>query len=184
MNNVLVASQNVVKAQATQEALERYGNQTYSVQLHDAEINSGVRQQPLSLEETAKGAVNRLQQIQRSSGYILYVAIEGGAYAVDTPYGKKWYESACAAVADSKGRHTIAYGPAYPIPEPLVRHLEAGKDLNEAMEIETGIVKIGSSQGFNGWLTSGKLDRKEASAQAVLLALYALDHDAGGTSNG
>ncbi len=172
---VLVASQNLVKAEAVKQAFATYGMQTI-VETSPEEILSGVSDQPLSLEETALGALNRIHAIRKHRGYDYYVSIEGGAYPLDLPHRQQWYESACAAVVDANEAEqpSIAYGPAYPIPSRLVSHLLSGKDLNQAMEHETGIHKIGSSIGFNGWLTDGKCDRKTGSSQAVLMALYGL----------
>lgn len=174
---VLVASQNCVKAEAVQEGFERFWECDINVNTVSYEINSKVSDQPLSLEETALGAMNRLYAVKREVGYDYHVSIEGGAFTVDTAFGAQWFESACAAVRTQPPSSdvSLAYGPAYPIPPRLVRHLREGKDLNQAMEAETGIVEIGKSIGFNGWLTDGKLDRKSGSAQAVLMALAGLN---------
>ncbi len=173
--HVLVASQNQIKLKATAAAFAKYSTETYDLELTDLNISSGVSDQPMSLSETTLGVVNRLKAIQTTNGYDFYVAIEGGVYSVETPLGAKWFESACAVVAKVGGEPCIAYGPAYPVPEKFVRHLQKGLDLNQAMELETGMQKAGSGIGFNGWLTKGKLDRQAASAEAVLLALYGLE---------
>jgi len=171
---VLVASQNKIKAAAVHEAFARFLGEVADVELSDIEISSGVSDQPLSLTETATGALNRLSSIMKTKDYDYYVAIEGGTYSIKTPAGEKWYESACAAVAHENGKQEIAFGPAYPVPERFIAHLKAGKDLNEAMEAETGIQEAGKGMGFNGWLTDNRIDRLKASADAVLLALYGL----------
>lgn len=171
---VLVASQNKVKQLAVEDAFELFAEEPKAIELANRPIDSQVADQPLELAETARGALNRLSSIQQNSGYDYYVAIEGGAYRVDLPETEQWYESACAAVAQNDGEPSVAYGPAYPIPPAIARHLREGKDLNQAMESETGITDIGKREGFNGWLTDGHLDRRAASAQAVLLALYGL----------
>lgn len=179
MEKVLIASQNKVKAEAAEQAFKIFGAESYEFVLSDEVIVSGVSDQPTSLSETATGALNRLSSIRRKAGYAYYVAIEGGTYPVDTPAGTKWYESACAAVSngDPSSVPSIAYGPAFPVPRRIMKHVKAGLDLNQAMEIETGIADIGKSVGFNGWLTENKLDRKTVSAEAVLLALYGLSHE-------
>lgn len=175
-NRVLVASRNHIKALATQDALHIFSNETYVVKLAETEIASRVSAQPMSLEETTRGALQRLEQIRKIPGFVLYIAIEGGAYNIKPGANKeRWYESACAAVADNRGGYpSVAYGPSYPIPPKIAEHLVQGKDLNEAMEEEIGVPEIGKAEGFNGWLTEGKLDRRAGSAQAVLLALYGL----------
>lgn len=70
----------------------------------------------------------------------------------------------------------IAFGPAFPVPQRFIQHLLAGHDLNYAMEHETGMVEAGKGLGFNGWLTNNQINRQQASAEAVLLALHGLRH--------
>lgn len=174
---ILIASQNKVKAAATHEAFARFLNEVADIVLPEVEIDSGVDSQPSSLEETARGALNRLKAIQTVPGYDYYVAIEGGVYCISTDLGECWYESACAAVATKNMPPIIAYGPAYPVPSRFVGHLKEGKNLNEAMATETGIQEAGKGAGFNGWLTDNQIDRQKSSAEAVLLALYGLKHE-------
>lgn len=171
---ILVASQNSIKAAAVSDAMMRFNGSSYEVNLFEKDIDSGVSDQPLSLLETALGALNRLNVIRKTGGYTYYVAIEGGAHSLELPGGTVWFENACAAITDDEetSKPSIAYGPAYPIPTAIARHLPEGLDLNQAMEIETGIENIGSSHGFNGWLTDNNLNRQAGTAQAVLLALY------------
>lgn len=172
----LVASQNHVKANAASDALLTFTSELISVELADFEISSGVSDQPLSLQETAMGALNRLKAIQHIGGYAYYIAIEGGVYSLDINGSEKWFESACAAVSSpDMPEPSIAFGPAYPVPDQFVRHLLDGQDLNQAIERETGIKDIGAYGGFNGWLTKEQLDRRNGSSQAVLLALHGLN---------
>jgi inosine/xanthosine triphosphatase len=175
MKKVLVASKNKIKALAVEEAFKIFSEETTLIEPWPADIPSGVADQPTSLEESAKGAINRLDAIADAAGYDYYVSIEGGMYCVDTAAGKRWFEAACAAVRNGN-KSSIAYGPGYPVPDRLVSHILDGKDLNQAIEHEIGIKEIGSAGGFNGWLTEEKLDRQKGSAQAVLLALYGLRH--------
>ncbi len=173
---VLVASQNPIKAVAVHEAFARFFNEAANVHLAKISIESGVRDQPLSQEESARGALNRLDGILHASGIDYYVSIEGGVYPVSIDGKEYWYESACAAVCTDESDPEIAYGAAYPVPKRFIPHLQAGKDLNQIMEIETGVREAGKGMGFNGWLTNNQLDRQRASAEAVLLALHGLRH--------
>lgn len=178
-NKALLASKNKIKAYAAEDALGIFSGRFFTVEHSTEKVDSRVSKQPMSLAETTEGALSRLAQIRKAAGYTFYIAIEGGVYGVESKDGKeRWYESACAAVSDEDPRSiaSVAYGPAYPIPDQIALHLFKGKDLNEAMELETGIPNIGNSEGFNGWLTEDKLNRQAASTQAVLLALYGLKH--------
>ena len=178
MIKILVASRNPVKELATREAMQMLlGNNDFIVMLSDTEIDSGVSAQPLSQAETAKGAITRLQAINKTAGFDYFIAIEGGIFSLDVENGSTtWFECACAAVS-TKGspKPAIAFAPAYPIPQAFIPHLKAGKDLTEVMNIVTGLSDIGKANGFNGWLTGDQLDRKEGSALAVLLALHGLN---------
>lgn len=174
----LIASHNPIKAYATEDALQLFSGEFFDVRHVDLKVESSVSDQPMSLAETARGALCRLSQIRSIRGYAYYVAIEGGAFPVEVAKNEsRWYETACAAVSDgSESPASVAYGPSYPIPPRIVAHLIDGMDLNQAMEIETGVAEIGNTTGFNGWLTEGRMDRQEGSKQAVLLALYGLKH--------
>lgn len=172
---VLVASRNKIKKLAVEDAFKQFTNKPFEVFLSDNEIDSGVRPQPLTQKETAEGAINRLEALGEINEYDYLVSIEGGAFTVDLPSGPKWFEAGCAAVLSKGGKKpSVAFAPAYPIPEEFVKHLKASKDLTEAMEIVTGVPNTGAAAGFNGWLTQDKLDRRAGSALAVLLALYGL----------
>jgi inosine/xanthosine triphosphatase len=175
VTRVLVASKNKIKGLAAEDAFRIFLNDALEIHLSTKEIDSGVPNQPISLEQSAEGSLNRLQAITGEPGYDYYVAIEGGMFKVETPDGTKWFEAACAAVG-ANNKRCIAYGPGYPVPERFAAHIVNGKDLNEAMEYEIGVKEIGSSGGFNGWLTEENLDRQKGSAQAVILALYGLRH--------
>ena len=172
--SVLVASQNLIKQAATEDAFRQlHDDKLLSVDLSEVAIESGVSDQPLSLEESSQGVLNRINKIKNVGGYTMYVAIESGAYKV----GDDWYESACAAVKDANDYFvSISYGPAYCIPKSISVYLESGFDLNHAMEVETGLADTGKAGGFNGWLTGGKIDRRAASSLAIQMALYGMKH--------
>lgn len=173
---ILVASRNKIKKLAVEDAFKQYIGDDFEVFLSDKEIDSGVSKQPLTQIETADGALNRLKAIDGSGKYDYWVAIEGGAFMIELPSGPKWFECGCAVVSSKTAKEpSIAFAPAYPIPEKFVKHLKAGKDLTEAMEIVTGIPNTGATKGFNGWLTGDKLDRRAGSALAVHLALCGLE---------
>jgi inosine/xanthosine triphosphatase len=179
--HALVASQNHIKAMAAEDGLRMIFDtaQMIKVELSEQSIVSNVREQPISMKESSEGALHRLSKIRSIGSYTFYIAVEGGIFNVDTPQGSEWFEAACVAAAgpENNQKPAIAYGPAYPIPNNFVSHLREGKDLNQVMEIETGIKEAGKALGFDGWLTDGKLDRQQSSAIAVMLAIAKLKHD-------
>lgn len=168
----LVASKNAVKHAAVHDAFETFGLRGITVSGPTRSIESGVRDQPLTLEEAMNGATNRLDAIRTDDSHDYYVAIESGVHRVEG----HWFESTCIALAgaDRDTAPHIAYTPSFPVPPMLAAHLEKDEDLNQAMKAETGIIEAGQKGGFDGWLTDGAIDRKAATSIAVRIALHSL----------
>ncbi|MEK7603402.1 MAG: inosine/xanthosine triphosphatase [Patescibacteria group bacterium] len=170
---VLVASTKSIKALATGDAFRQYGFEILPESIPE-DIDPGVSNQPSSLTETLRGAMNRLQICRDTfPGYDYYCAIEGGMHQVKQNHTNRWFESASAALYRSETEVIgIGFGPSFPVPEQLAKlALEENGDLNSAMQTITGIERIGETIGFNGWTTNGLINRRSASAQAVLLSL-------------
>jgi inosine/xanthosine triphosphatase len=176
---VLVASTKSIKALATADGFRRYRIEVSPDSLPEP-ISSNVSDQPKSQQESLSGALNRISICRGLfPDYDYYCAIEGGMHCVDFGNTSVWFESACAVVCNTEGDMTgVGFGPSFPIPDNLARlAIQDGADLNTAMQAETGIANIGSQVGFNGWLTGGEIDRRNASSTAVFLALCGLGHE-------
>ena len=95
---IKIASQNQVKVEALKEILQDYPH------LRNAEViavgvSSEVNNQPKSLEETIKGAINRSRNAYSSCNYSF--GIESGLMAV--PHTKTGYMDVCVcAIFDGK----------------------------------------------------------------------------------
>jgi inosine/xanthosine triphosphatase len=179
ITRVLVASQNHVKAAATENAFTRLGYPKLEVEMAPDKVDSGVGRQPVSFEETMQGALNRLEIARNLGRFSFYAAIESGVHTI----GGKWFEAACAAVAnDHSDQPFVGFGRLFLLPPHFSRHIEEGKSLNQAMLAETGIEKAGEEGGFVGWFTDGAIDRAEASSHAVEQALYAMHKSTGWSS--
>lgn len=170
---VAIASTNPVKLEAVKQAFQDYfPNKT--IGFITVATESGVSEQPMSAEETAKGACIRAENGMQS-GADITVGIEGGLSIVQLDGHEYAFEQTWACVLDCKTRLSeIGSGPAYPLPHNVVSLIKQGKTLTDAMASEYGTVDLGKKEGYNGWLSSGKLDRITASKIAVFLALCAL----------
>ena len=83
MKKVLIASRNPVKINATKKAFEEVFTDRF--EFEGVSADSLVSDQPMSNDETLKGATNRLQNIQHLEADYL-VSIEGGVDLLDNNY--------------------------------------------------------------------------------------------------
>src|SRR3989344_1484179 len=139
------------------------------------ESNSGVSDQPKSLEETIKGAINRAKFSFKDCHYSF--GIESGLMSV--PETKTGYMNFCAcAIYDGSQIH-LGMSSAFEFPKKItkiIHSLEIGA--NEAAH-RLGLTndkKIGSSQGIIGLLTKGRVTRKDYTIQAIRMALIHLEN--------
>ena len=83
MKKVIIASKNPVKINATKKAFKNVFNDRF--EFEGVATESLVSEQPMSNDETLKGASNRLQNIQHLDADYL-VSIEGGVDLLDNNY--------------------------------------------------------------------------------------------------
>ncbi len=155
-----LGSKNPVKFEALAAALAARGLKAEIIPVAVAEAPA----QPLSEEETRRGAVFRAEAALRRSGAELGVGLEGG---VDLESG--WL-TMYAAVTDGL-RTALARGPGLPLPEDVLKALGEGRELGEALEERYGpeVRRQGAVSVFSG----GAMTRKEALSIAARLALGA-----------
>lgn len=171
--NIVVGSQNNVKIAAAKQAFTTlYPGQAITV----ASVNtdSGVRDQPLSTEETMQGAINRARASQNSDADFA-VGIEGGIQFITIDGQERGIEASWACVLNCKtGQYSLAASPAYSVLSNVLTHIRTGEDLSSAMQLEYDLPDIGKGAGYMGWLTNNHIDRQSGSFQAVFLALCTL----------
>lgn len=174
---IIVGTKNRVKVEAVRETVKDY-DFLKEAEVTGKGVDSSVHDQPKSLKETVKGAVNRAEGAFRDCGDCdLSVGIEDGLMRV--PETKTGMMNACVCVIfDGKGKHVgMAAGFEYP-KEATRMVLEEGIDMDEAYHRLglTGKRRIGSHEGAIGKLTHGRFNRKDAVKQAVMMALIHLEN--------
>lgn len=170
---VAVTSKNPVKLEAVKQAFQEYFVDG-AIEFVTVSVDSGVSEQPMSAEETAKGACSRVSNAS-VDGADFIVGIEGGLNFVTIHGHEHAFEQTWACVLDRKtGVSELGAGPAYPVPPNVIRQIHSGKNISEAMAEEYGTADLGENDGYNGWLSGNKIDRTEASRIAVFLALSGL----------
>jgi inosine/xanthosine triphosphatase len=169
-----VGSQNKVKVEAVKEIIVDYPHLA-SAEVVSMSTESGVANQPKSLDETMRGAVNRAMAAWGNCDYS--IGLESGL--MDVPMSKTGHMDVCVcAIYDGKEFH-FGLSSAWEFPDKKITDLimKEGLDISEAIN-KAGLTnnpKIGSEQGAIGILTKGRLDRKEYTKQALRTALIHID---------
>lgn len=160
--HVVVGSTNPVKIEAVERTLDRFEPTITSVP-----VDSGVPEQPWSVEETVTGAQNRARRALAESGGTYGVGLEGGVARFEGVSGLSlimW-----AAVTDGK-RLECGGGPTLRLPDRVVGRLEAGEELGPVMDDVLGTENVAESEGAAGVLTDGLTDRTQALGEAIACA--------------
>ncbi len=149
------------------EAVERVLSGIFSsVEVRRRNVKSDVPAQPRG-DEAIEGAVNRARQAIGSGDF--GVGIEAGLFAQGK--GRPPLDVQYCAIVDRTGRVTLGSGPGFAHPPSVLRVVDKGKTVGEAMEAMTGIKGIGRKEGAIGYLTEGRLDRLRLTEAAVLMAM-------------
>jgi inosine/xanthosine triphosphatase len=171
---VTVGSKNPAKVDAVAEVLANY-DLFKNATIDSHEVDSQISDQPVSLEETIRGAMNRARNAFVKCGYSF--GIESGL--VPAPYTKSGYFDTCiCAIFDGQQFHlggsTLF---EYP-PKMLPLVFNHGLNISQAAK-HMGLTDhdyIGHDRGMIGILTSDRVTRKEYTKQAITTAMIHLEN--------
>lgn len=163
---VAVGSTNRCKIEGVRRAYSKYFRDFKVVAV---KVDPGVSAQPLSLEETFRGAYNRgfhaLRNVDGDHG----VGVEAGMFTV----GGLWFDIQVAAIVDRSLEVTYGLSSSFAVPGWIADKLVEGKykELEPVVEGIYGVKDIGEKGGFVSMLTQNTVSREDLSYQATLMAL-------------
>jgi inosine/xanthosine triphosphatase len=156
-----VGSGNPVKLAAAERAFEAAG---IEAEVAAVDVDSGVGDQPISDEETIRGA--RARARRALPGADLGIGLEGGV--ADRPDGCYLIMWAAATDGDET---TLGCGPRLRLTAGIADRVRGGEELGPVMDDVVGETDVRRNQGAAGVLTGGIIDREQALLQAVAGAL-------------
>lgn len=168
---VAVGSTNRTKIEAVQNVFRHYYP---DCEVTGFDVASGVSDQPISEEEMFTGAETRA-----STALILMpeahfgVGIEGGLRKA--VFG--WFESSLIVIKDNHGRIGIGSSGGLALPDVVLRRIESGENLEQAVDVIFGTKNIGESAGMFGVMTKGLVTRASGVEHGVAFALARFLHD-------
>ncbi len=169
-----VGSTNRAKVEAVREILTEYSHLAQA-EVKGVTVESAVSAQPLSLDETIRGAMHRAEAVYTGADYA--IGLESGL--MEVPHTKSGYMDVCAcAIYDGTTFH-LGLSSCWEFPDKEIMRLilEDGLDMSQAVN-KRGLTKnplIGSEEGAIGIVTKGRIDRKEYTKQALRMALIHLE---------
>jgi inosine/xanthosine triphosphatase len=167
VKKIVVASKNPVKIKSALLGFQRmFPNENYEAV--GVSVASGVADQPMSEEETLKGAENRVNNSYEShpdADY--YVGIEGGIEEKEEEMGAfAWIVVRSKDGVYGKGRTATFF-----LPPRIASLVREGKELGEADDIVFKRENSKQSNGSVGLLTGDVIDRTAYYTDAVILSL-------------
>lgn len=167
MKKIIVASKNPVKINTTHDGFARmFPEELFEVEGISAE--SGVSEQPLSEEETLRGAINRVEHISKSiSDADYWVGIEGGVKEVS----EDMEAFAWIVVKDKKGVIGKGRTGSFILPKKVTELIKQGYELGTADDLVFKRENSKQANGAVGILTGDVLTRATYYEPAVILAL-------------
>lgn len=149
---VAIGSKNPAKINAVKAAFKETDFEIVSIN-----AESGVSDQPMSDEETIKGAVNRAIEAAEKGEAEIGIGLEGGVQR--TPYGLMLCNWGALAV---KGMEPIIAGGArIPLPDEVAQQVLAGSELGPVMDDYAKKQNVRKNEGAIGIFTKGQINRSE-----------------------
>ncbi len=164
MITVAIGSTNPAKVAAAERAARRVWP---GMDIIAVAVPSGVREQPLSDDETVRGAINRATAAQAITVADFGIGVEGGVQ--DTPFGM--FVGGWAAVIDRHGTIGIGAGGRVQLPLHIAEQIRNGAELGPAMDRFSGRENVKHNLGAIGIFTGGLVHRTEALEMAIVYAL-------------
>jgi inosine/xanthosine triphosphatase len=170
---LVVASTNPVKVQAALNGFRRLFP-AVEVEVVTVSVPSGVAHQPLSDEETLRGALNRSSNamaVQPNADY--WIGIEGGVQARENELTSFSWIVVRSATLIGKGRTGTFF-----LPPAIAELIRQGKELGEADDMVFSRANSKQEDGAVGLLTDNVIDRAQLYEHAMILALIPFKNEA------
>jgi len=167
---VAVGSKNKTKIEPVQEIFTHHFK---DVLVKGVAVNSGISEQPMSDDEMFTGALNRAKRaLKKVKDADFGVGIEGGLHQ----YSYGWVERGTIVIVNRKGEFGIGSSAGVVMPDSVMKHIHAGKNLEEAMEVLFNVKEAGEGIGMYGIFTKKVVTRATGIKQGVAFAIARFIH--------
>ncbi|MBU0613933.1 inosine/xanthosine triphosphatase [Patescibacteria group bacterium] len=168
-----IGSRNPNKVDAVRDILDDYLI-FREAEVEGINVETGVRNQPMSLQETVLGATSRAKNAFLECDYS--IGLESGI--IEVPETKSGFMNVAVCCIYNGKDVAIGVSSMFEIPSSAMIYIKNGDELQTAVN-KAGFTtdkKIGSNGGIISIFSDGYIHRKDLSAQAVRSAMIHLQH--------
>ena len=168
---IAVGSTNPVKIKATEDAFRTLWPKKKWI-VEGIKVPSGISDQPMSDEESIKGATTRAKKALKALKADYGVGLEGGLQQIR----KHWFDSGWAVVVSKDGKIGVGCSAKIESPAKFMQLVKRGIELGEVDDI---IFKKKNSKqdiGYFGLMTNGSVTRADAYHHGLIVALSRFLH--------
>lgn len=152
---IIIGTQNIAKIDAIQKAFSSYINS--ESEFISLDVESLVSAQPISDDETLRGAVNRAKNALNQQQGHAAIGLEGGVKWVN----HQLYLCNWGALVTAEGEVFTASGAGVPLPVEIAEGIKEGKELGPLMDNYTNRQGIRHKEGAIGVFTNGMVTRSQ-----------------------
>ena len=167
-----IGTTNPGKLQSVARALADYPTLS-TLKTMPVKVDSGVADQPSTLEETTTGATNRAKRAMKDQGTTFGIGMESGLFE----QGGKMFDVCACVIYDGENTH-VGYSCAWELPN-VVTKLFKEQNMNLTDAFNKAKIcddpKIGDKGGVIKIVTGGRVTRPDYTVQAIQMALAAMD---------
>jgi len=163
---VAIGSRNRAKTEGVRRA---FGQLLGGVEFKELDVTAMVKTQPMSLDETVRGARRRAELAVSEDGADFGVGVEAGLVELAEGF---FLNVQIAAIIDSADRLSFGCSSGFPIPAKFVAKLKQGREeLDRYTHELTGARKVREEHGIVYRLSGRRLSRVQMTEQCVSMAL-------------
>ena len=168
---IAVGSKNPVKREAVHLAFSLvWPEELFEVE--GVDVPSGVSDQPMSDEESIRGARNRAIAALEMTTAEYGVGLEGGLHRI----GDYHFDSGWIVVRNRSGDEGIGSTAKIMTPQKMLALVAAGMEVGEACDRLFGVVNSRQAEGHFGLMTHNAITRTQAYRDGVIVALSRFVH--------
>lgn len=168
---VAVGSKNRVKIKSVKLAFEALWPDK-KWQVEGVDVDSGVPDQPMSDEESIRGAHNRARKALKELRADYGVGLEGGLQKT----GDHWLDCGWIVVLDNNGNEGIGSTVKMVVPGKMMKLIHEGQELGVACDIIFDVEDARQGAGHFGLMTKNQITRTSGYKDGVIAALSYFVH--------
>jgi len=171
--HVYVGTTNKCKVAAVKKVMKEY-DMLKNLIVKSKKVESGISDQPMTLDETTRGARNRARAAFEKGGFCSF-GIESGLLKLQ-PDSSEYFDVCVVSCYDGK-RFTEGLSSAFQIPQKIMKYVLEGQNLTQAAN-SAGITTkedLGEREGLIGILSNGRITRQDYTEQGIRTAVFGIE---------